>query len=787
MENIQQETRKIFPPTRGFIFHTNLSGETIPLDDLKKWIRVQHDLFNVEKIDFYSNIDDDFKTLYNLSHFIKQEIQCELSWGTSLKEPPQNIEQIKRLDILDIFLIFSEHSQSQIDNWLATCKQLNIPLRIFLPFSSIIDTYKNANSFVKSFQLASSIIFFEKFPFSPNLTNSNYTFNEVVQFLKQTVQELKSQDIPVHIIGIPFCSMENSYHPNIVNMAQFYTDSEFYSQSAFEFAQTLWDLKAYKIRKVLEIKLREKTSFHTGIDFLVLPWILNHPIFYIPIWALHKITRHLKWRRNYQTLPENISPVEFQTIVEKRRRQKEKKWGLCTNCSLKYICDKGNNPFFTSLFRPNPISGNFIRDPLMFRKLTLRYSHRGDKEKQSLFSDLQSLYEEAIHITYHDKPWKEVAPEDYKIENRMTHYMPGGVRWFSFNCGELQSTTLCRTDPPLTISITFGGGFAEQIGFSFGPHIKIVCPMIAQSHKLTLHINEKGRYVLIRDNEFIYPTEFLNAPLVPSRLPGVLEPRISIWNIDGEIVTQGITLWKREKEFQQTQPTKPKFSFLYVCSRYSNRLRASLLSIVYQNQFDTSQIEIVVAYVPGWDATDDVLDCFESSFPNIKIIRSPFSPSYWKSKGFLINASLPLCSAEWIILIDADIILHPDFLSTMDKIDPDTYFVAPDGRKMLTSKTTSKILLGLIRPWEQFNSLLQEPGEWRRREADGIPIGYCQCCRKEIFKKIKYPEFNHFEGADWFFGRSVLQMFGPEHRLQGIPVLHLDHGGSQWYGSQKHR
>jgi hypothetical protein len=31
---------------------------------------------------------------------------------------------------------------------------------------------------------------------------------------------------------------------------------------------------------------------------------------------------------------------------------------------------------------------------------------------------------------------------------------------------------------------------------------------------------------LIRDNEQIYPTEFLDISLVPPRLPDVLEPRI---------------------------------------------------------------------------------------------------------------------------------------------------------------------------------------------------------------------------------------------------------------------
>lgn len=783
MNDLKLYSLKIFPPTRGFIFHTNNYDEIIPLEDLKKWARIQYEQFKVEKIDFFSDIDDNQKILADLINFTKQEFQCELSWGTTLSEPPTNIELLKELGILDIFLFISNHTQSQIDDWVEICTQLDIPLRIYSPISYILKL--SPSTAIETFKSVASVVLFEKFPFTNKFNGVVTLHEEKIKQLKEIILEFINSQIPVSVLGIPFCVLEPPCTHCIVNSPQFYADSDFYTQSAFEFAQMLWNFRTYKIRKILEMKLREKVSFHSGIDNIVLPWILNHPGLYIPLWAWHKLTRHLKWRRNYEALPENTNQIEQRIIREQKK--KEKNWGICSNCFLRYICDKGQNPFLTSQFKLNPSSGNPIRNPLYFRSFIPRYSMHIDEEKRSKFSKLEQLYEEGIQITLHHKPWKEIAPEDYEIENRMTHYMPGAVRWFSFNCGELQSTPICMTEPPLTISVTFGGGFAEQIGFSFGPHIKIVCPMIAQSHKVTLHINEMGHYVLIRDKEIIYPTEFFNASLVPPRLPQKLEPRISIWNIDGEIVTQGITLWKPEKIYDRDTTTKPKFSFLYVCSRYSNRLRASLLSIAHQRQFDLNQVEIVVAYIPDLDATDDVLDCFESTFPNIKIIRSPFSQSYWKSKGFLINASLPLCSADWVILIDADIILHPDFLSTMDKIGSDIHFVAPDGRKMLTPEITAQILLGLIRPWEQYDALLEGPGEWRRREADGIPIGYCQCCRKEVFQKITYPDFNHFEGADWFFGRSVVQTFGPEHRLTGIPLLHLDHGGSQWYGSQKHR
>ena len=35
-------------------------------------------------------------------------------------------------------------------------------------------------------------------------------------------------------------------------------------------------------------------------------------------------------------------------------------------------------------------------------------------------------------------------------------------------------------------------------------------------------------------------------------------------------------------------------------------------------------------------------------------------------------------------------------------------------------------------------------------------------------------------------GEKLRENLGPEHRLSGVPVLQLDHGGSQWYGTRTH-
>jgi len=82
--------------------------------------------------------------------------------------------------------------------------------------------------------------------------------------------------------------------------------------------------------------------------------------------------------------------------------------------------------------------------------------------------------------------------------------------------------------------------------------------------------------------------------------------------------------------------------------------------------------------------------------------------------------------------------------------------------------------------------LLEDAGEYRFREAEGIPLGYCQCVRRECFDTVRYEEMNHFEGADWKFGQDIRDAFGQETRLSGLPVLHLDHGSSNWYGASQH-
>jgi hypothetical protein len=398
----------------------------------------------------------------------------------------------------------------------------------------------------------------------------------------------------------------------------------------------------------------------------------------------------------------------------------------------------------------------------------------------------RDLARRALDITRNDAPDFEVMAEDYEVEGQWTHHMPNTNRWYSFTPGEKLSTPLAEVEAPFTLSVTVAGGFAEYIGFALGRHCRIMCPMETDTHRLTLHVDADGHYVFLRDGEEVRPVAYTGAYYAPLRLQTHARPRIAIWNIDGAVVTQSPRIWLGDHARAEAAK-EVAYSVLVVSSRFARRLQAVLANLAHQQDFDFRRLEVVISYVPGIDATDDLIDSAAEAYPHLRIVRSPFPEQYARSKGFLINDTLERTAGEWVLLMDSDILLAPNWFAEMEKAAPDSSFIVPDGRKMLSPATTARILLGEVRPWEQWETLLAESGQYRHKEAMGVPVGFLQCARKSCFDTVKYIEYEHFEGADWTFAVHMRQAFGLETRLSGLPVLHLDHGGSQWYGTAKHR
>ena len=309
--------------------------------------------------------------------------------------------------------------------------------------------------------------------------------------------------------------------------------------------------------------------------------------------------------------------------------------------------------------------------------------------------------------------------------------------------------------------------------------------MEGYNHTFTLHVESDGRYVLLRDGKPVEPVSFEGRYYAPLRLGDRLQPRISLWNIDNSLVTQNVTVWN-ESIKNPPVPKQLKFTIITVCVRYARRLQAVIQSVAHQQGIHISDIEYIVAYVPGVDATDDVLDSMEAAHPDLTIHRSTFTEDKARAKGFIINETLEKASGEWVVLLDGDTLLPPNFFQRVLEHTDNADFIVPDGRKLLSRETTAQILLGNIQPWTAWDDLLKTEGEFRYREMEGVPIGFCQVVKRSCFDKVKYYEVDHFEGADWQFSIDMREHFSEEIRLAGLPVLHMDHGGSKWYGTTRH-
>lgn len=764
------------PSVRGLVLGQNRRGQAVDLTTLRQWLRLSARTQWVRKVDLWeprANAARLLPLLEEASH-----LDLRLSLRTTLATPPALLPGLRDAGLFDVLLCPDTLDAGTLAAWAEVCENLGMPLRIQVLAASI--PVEPSSALVGALGRANHVSIAFRDPIAP--TPSRPSCDRIVALARALV----AIGTEVHVLDVPFCALPEDLWPCVTNEAQRLAGHQHYQQGALEFACTMAPLSPRRIHQAVEIALGQGASFHNLVDNAVLPWILEHPRWFFWLWFLHKLTRRLPIRRPTPTpLPEDLPHLE-QRLAAQRHERMTQLGPLCAACRLHPIC---NHPgeVFKAAFPGAALhahAGEPVHDPLAFREPEATWYDAIDAERLQLSACGDNLADEARRRVAQESPTREIAAESYSIEQHATHRMPASVRWFSFSTAELQSTVLARISPPFTLAMTVGGGIADRIGFSFGRHARIMCPMTAYSHQIILHVAPRGHYVLLRDGVAVPPAAFHDAHRVPERLGSVVEPRISLLNVDGQIVTQTVLLW----EGAAGPAVAPvRHSVVIVCSRFSRRLQAALLCLVHQREGLAGALEVIVGYVPGIDATDDVLDSVAAVYPGLALRRIPFAPDRIRAKGFLINECVALAAGEWVTLLDADILLPPDYLAQLDALGDGCVFAAPEGRHMLSAPVTARVLLGEISPWDHYNELRQQAGEYRHQESDGVPPGFCQSVRRHVLDSVRYEELDHFEGSDWWFSKRVMEHFGPVHRLNGLTVLHLDHGGSQWYGTGKQR
>lgn len=779
---VSQEQR--IPPSRGLIVTHDHRGRPYAQIDLKRWIRYSRLAHRCGKFDVLDR-SEGFATIGTLFDGAR-ELQAVLSLRTDCAAPPPSLGLLKDQGLHDVFLCPGTVDSAHLDAWLSACKENQIAARLQVqaPFDKALDAESEAARFAGAGVVAVNITLWDPFLERPPCGNAAESRN-TLDAMQRLATALEANHVEANILHVPLCVVGEEHLRHTANSPQCALDHQQYERLSYDLASRVYRRGPLYMKRIMLILLAEKTLSVHYIDNYLLPWMLHrrYAHFAAALW------RRLTWPFNFlRNVPAETTQQRFEQEQEKAyKRTTNRLTAACAQCRLRRICDHETKAFTRMLpgLHVEAQTGDVIASPLHFSVAQPKYYDSIDARRRGQDKQRETLAKEAKELMACRPPDRILGSESYAVEDAFSQPMEGGIRWHSMTNSEKRSSVLARLEPPFSLAVDFGQGIAEYVGFCFGRRAKLVCPMETYRHTVTLHVDAEGAYVLLRDGEAVRPVEFTGHCYVPPRLGGVLEPRISIWNIEDAIMTHNIRIWEGTPP-PSHDPAQVKYSIIIVSTRFTRRLQGVLRSLLHQENFDLHKFEVIIAYVPGIDATDDLIDSAIAACPEIRFIRSPFPEHHVNSKGYLINESRALASGEWIMLLDSDTLLPPDMFARIDALSGEAEFIAPDGRKLLTRETTAKILLGELNPWEHWDELLDGPGEYRHREAHGVPVGFCQCFKAKYLDELPYTEVEHFEGADMAFGMQLRERVGREHRLSGVPVIHLDHGSSQWFGTQKH-
>lgn len=772
-------------PVRALVCCANQKGRLFPLTALKQWLRLCNVGYKAQKVDLLVEQLPHAAVMELLNHADAEDLPCSLRLCMPLSSG--HAADYAEARALDVFFAPTHFTRAGLEETLASCAAASLPLRVQVTAALPADAVESLLAAARE-ERVTSVNVAASDPFVPSRPCPRGKSATRIAALTSLAARLKETGVEVNLLGLPFCLVPRELWPETLTGYQYYLHHQQYLHDSHDLAKTLFTCRPSGMAAAIEHQLSAQSNFYHIIDRAAFPRIISHPTLHARLWLINKVRR--KWPRRARAgapLPENAQAYEA-AIAAMDLEARRALGPACAQCALRKHCDHAAPPL-RALYPGltlTPHRGEQMTSPLHFNRGQRKHFDAVDAQRRAAMDALAPLAAEARSIVDGVPPTKVLRYDEYDIEGHWTDRLVGAVRWWSLTTDPMRSTPLARVEPPFTVGVTFGGGIADHVGFTFGGHVHLLCPMIGPTHHVALHVRRDGRFVLLRDGQPVRPTEFTGVFRVPEKLGGVLEPRISIWNVDGHIQTQAPQLWL-DSELSTPDLSGIVHSVIVPSTRYSRRLQALLLGIAHQANYDLRRIEVIVSYVPGLDSNDDVLDSIESAFPQLRIVRCTFSERHARSRGLMVNEAARMASGQWVTLFDSDIVVPVDFFARLDAVPPETRFVAPDGRKMLIPETTAQILLGERRPWEEFQSLLDGPGELWHQEAGGVPVGFCQIVRREVLLEFPYSMADHFEGSDWDFSQRVLAKYGKEHRLSGCYVLHLDHGGSQWYGVRKQK
>ena len=681
--------------------------------------------------------------------------------------PPDGLETAVQEGLGDVFLCPPDVTVPPFQQWLEACSRLKVPIRLQLQVPRMDPV--RAEGLISSLPGAGvrMVTVVLEDPFQPGSTcQTPDEGKQVIEFCNLAAAYLPEAGVELHLVGLPPCLLNPAAAPYAVTARGYRYNHHTYDRQAYLFARRLLSVPPMAGRSMLLLALKRHTVSLNVTD----RWLTEK--LYIHSTPLHNAYMYAakRWRARHGT-------ALVRTLHDGK--------GSVLHAPDRGIPGHAEQERAVHLLR---LEGRVLTDApgaaVQREVLQPRYYDRFDEERLRQAALWCELAREARELE------RTVAPSRICDEKEWATYeafvIPeyGATAWLTSLSGKKVSTQIDMLNLPFMVSVTIGGGIAELAGFQLTPSCKILCPMVETRHTLTLYVREDGRYVLLRDGVPMDPVPIPGEYPAPRRAPCVVRLRFVAWDIEERVSFSPLRLWKQPAS-EPVPEAKPAYSVVIFCTRFARRLSAVLQSLAHQTDFDLSKLEVVVGYVPGLDSTEDVLESLRLTHPHLRVVHATFPYQNVRSKGYVLNQCMEMTSGAHILLLDADTLLPPMLFAALERECPGHPFVFPKGRAMIGPEMTARILQGDKRPWEDWNGLMASADEIRENEALGVPIGYFQCFKRECLETLRYPEYEHFQSADYEFALGLRACFGTEYRLP-FHVAHLDHAGSQWLGAERH-
>ncbi|MGI6139331.1 MAG: glycosyltransferase [Candidatus Hydrogenedentales bacterium] len=755
-----------FLPNRGLILAHNKQGHCFSEEDYHRWAAYTSRVLQCQRMDFLS-FNGIVPGLLSTIRYAR-EFAGLISLRGNAMGSTEGLAEAVLEGLNDVILCPSDLDHPDFALWLKACFDLSVSVRLqmVLPRGGSVDAERHVKLFIQYNVRSVTILLEDPFHEAEKCASSR-DGQAVLDYCDFLAATLPARNMELNFVGIPPRFLSDTAAAYTQSTRAYQYNHLHYNQKAFTFARRLFSLSPSKARVILFLALKSAGFSISLTDRRS----INKLFVYFPFLykSFMSITRWLRSR--------------FQTRLLRNRIASSHRSEIQDNTRGSFTAEEEDRALKLLALDRKDLSKTTVDksdQDMVFPYYRDQFEAYLNKEA----AYQSSLASEAQKFLCSTEPTRIYGEKEWGTDEAFVIPEYGAISWVTALPGKRVSTLLDKLEPPFMITVTVGGGIAELIGFQVAPYCDILCPMIDSRHTLTLFANKEGHYVLLRDGVPVEPVLLPGGNPPPHRLPTDVRLRIVAWDIDERITFSPPRLWKNLVESLSQQPA-PVYSVVVFCTRFARRLSVALQCLAHQREFDINKLEVIVGYVPGLDATEDVLNSLHLTQPKLRLIHAPFPRQNSHSKGYVLNQCMDHASGSRIVLLDADTLLPPTLFSMLEKMDEHEAFIATRGRALLGAEMTAQVLQGEIHPWEAWDELLTAANEIRENEALGVPIGYFQCFDRECLQTVRYPEYDHFQGADYEFAINLRKHVGQEYRLDTL-AIHLDHSGSQWLGAERH-